>query len=156
MKLTTSLAEFEAGVRTRRMTVKQLCKLADQLCTQTPIQITPFRNSDGSSSNVAYVKKVEPALDGLTKVVFIPIPNRCYQVIHAATRDLNLVTIEFPWGQWSFDRSGAKQTNHKLHGPGCDPDVEPDPEFLLGSIVTKNTFHPIVAFIREHIHQKLK
>lgn len=151
MKLTLTLAELESGERIRRVSDKQMEKIRDMYISRTPVPIKPPLHVGGNLVTLVYLTGIAKLADKRTKITLKAVPNRAFQVINARTKELVSLTVDFPYGQYTFDKQGERKTQFTTKGGGVDPATDPDPNGLLAKLIDQDQHNEIVRRCCNHV-----
>lgn len=99
--------------------------------------------------------KFELMSDGFGEIGFQVVDSRVLVGCHMRSTEAKILVVEFPWGQFQFDKDGCKSSNFTTNGPGVDPETVEKSKSMLAKLFHDDPSNQLVRAVLQHIHERI-
>jgi len=154
MQLHLTLPELEDGVTTQSGSSDRILDLEVLAAKQHPVAIAPILNHDHRIISSVLLTECEFYSGKSIRLKFTPFWCKTFTLYSARKDSLLALIMQFDEGQYWIDKQGWRQSHLTVEGPGTDPKVVYNSQFLLGELLANCPRPRLVDYVIELIRKK--
>jgi hypothetical protein len=149
MRLTLTLPELEQGAATQSGPNERILDLGVLIRNRHPVAIVPTLNHDHRIISAVLLTYSEHYGSNTLRIRFTPFWCKTFTLCSARKDSLLALIMQFEDSQYWVDKEGWRPSHLTVEGPGTDPKIVYNSQFLLGDLLAE---HPRPRLIDGAIH----